>query len=140
MRRAGTVLLLGVLAHAAPSAADPPLDWMLHCRGCHGADAAGVAGSVPRLDGEVARFLDVPGGRAFLIRVPGVAQSELNDQRLAALLTWMVGRFGPAASAAAATPFGQDEVAELRRRPLTRVGPVRAALLRAIQERNRGAR
>ena len=137
MRRIALVLA-GVLAGPPLLVAGPSLDWMLHCRGCHGAAGAGVPGSVPRLAGEVARFLDVPGGREFLIRVPGVAQSELDDARLAVLLTWMVRRFGPAASAAAAPPFGAAEVGALRRRPLTRVGPVRAALIEALEGRTAG--
>jgi hypothetical protein len=120
---------LGLLLGAAAAHADPALDWMLNCRGCHGAEGAGVGDAVPRLAGEVARFLAVPGGREFLIRVPGVAQSELDDVRLAALLTWMVARFGPREIAAAAAPFSAIQVGRLRRRPLVDVAGVRRAVL-----------
>jgi hypothetical protein len=121
--RSGAAL---VLALAVPAAsADPATDWMLHCRGCHGADGGGVEGAVPRLAGEVARFLPLPGGREFLVRVPGVAQSELDDARLAALLTWMVTRFGPADLAGDAAPFTAAEVGALRRQPLVDVAGVR---------------
>lgn len=128
MTRALAATAALVLA-AAAARADPATDWMLHCRGCHGAEGAGAGEAVPRLAGEVARFLAPPGGREFLVRVPGVAQSELDDARLAALLTWMVRRFGPADLATASAPFTADEVGRLRRRPLIDVAGARRALL-----------
>lgn len=125
MTRSAALLALALAAGAPAVRADPALDWMLHCRGCHGADGAGVGDAVPRLADEVARYLALPGGREFLVRVPGVAQSELDDVRLAALLTWMVERFGPADAAAGAAPFTAAEVGPLRRRPLVDVARVR---------------
>jgi hypothetical protein len=126
-RLAAAALVLAAASSVAR--ADPALDWMLHCRGCHGADGAGVGDAVPRLAGEVARFLAVPGGREFLVRVPGVAQSELSDDRLATLLTWLVRRFGPTGPAAAAPPFTAAEVGRWRREPLVDVAGTRRALV-----------
>ena len=34
-------------------------------------------------------LLATPAGRAYLVRVPGVAQAPLDDERLAALLNWV---------------------------------------------------
>ena len=68
---------------------------MLNCRGCHGPDGAGAPGAAPSFRGQVAKFLSVPGGREYLIRVPGTAQSELDDAHTAALLTWLVREFSP---------------------------------------------
>jgi mono/diheme cytochrome c family protein len=130
-------LLLGASASAS-SAGDPHLAYMLECQGCHGADGAGHPGSVPRLAGQVADFLRVPGGREYLIRVPGSAQSSLGDAELAEVLDWIVQRFGPADAAAAAAPFSAAEVARHRARPLVDVEPVRRELLRRI-EAARGA-
>ena len=56
---------------------------MLHCQGCHGPDGSGAPGAVPDFHNQVGKFLLVPGGREYLIRVPGVSQSELNDARVA---------------------------------------------------------
>ena len=64
-------------------------DYLLHCSGCHQADGAGVPGVVPPLSG-LAPFLATPAGRAYLVRVPGVAQAPLDDERLAALLNWVM--------------------------------------------------
>jgi len=105
---------------------------MLHCQGCHLADGSGSPGAVPALNGQVARFLAVPGGREFLVRVPGSASAPMSDADLAAVLNWIVARFGPVAEAEAARPYAEDEVARLRREPLLDVAATRRALVEAI--------
>lgn len=109
-------ILLPIAATSA--AATPALDYMLHCRGCHGPDGAGVPPDVPDLRGEISRLLQRPGGREFVLRVPGVAQSELDDARTAGLLNWLVEAFGEPDSAASIPPFTADEVGRWRRQPL----------------------
>ena len=64
----------------AAQAATPALDYMLHCRGCHLADGTGSPGAVPSLTGLFGKFLWVPGGREYLVRVPGSAKSPLSAQ------------------------------------------------------------
>jgi len=120
--------LAGLLL-AGPAAAGPELDYMLHCQGCHLADGAGTPGKIPALADQVGLFLRVPGGRAFLVRVPGVATSALDDAATARLLNWMIPRFGPATEFA---PYTADEVAPLRASPLVDVTETRDALLRAL--------
>ena len=120
---------------ASPAAADPQIDYMLHCRGCHGPDGAGAPGAAPTFRGQVAKFLGVPGGREYLIRVPGTAQSELSDARTAVLLNWIVRQFSAAEMPADFVPFSEEEVARLRRPPLTDVVAVRRSLVRAIEAR-----
>ena len=134
MRRRVRLLALLLAGSASASrAGDPHLAYMLECQGCHGADGAGHEGSVPRLAGRVADFLRVPGGREYLIRVPGSAQSSLGNAELAEVLNWIVRSFGPADAAAAAAPFSAAEVAQQRARPLVDVEPVRRELLRRIE-------
>lgn len=111
---------------------DPRVLYMLHCQGCHLPDGTGSPGAVPALRDSVARFLAVPGGREFLVRVPGSANAPLSDAELAAVLNWMVREFGPARFARAARPYEPDEVARLRRAPLVEVDSVRESLLRAM--------
>ena len=93
-----TRLALALIALAALSATEVSavpagsarLDWMLHCQGCHGAQGeVGVPG-MPALRGLVASYLRLPGGRARLVRVPGVANAGLSDARVARLLNWML--------------------------------------------------
>lgn len=120
---------VALLAAGTANAAPPELDYLLHCQGCHRADGGETVGSVPPLTNTVARFLAVPGGREYLVRVPGSAQSSLDDAELARLLNWIVQRFGPADAAAAAAPYTAEEVARVRKPPLVDVDGVRAALL-----------
>jgi mono/diheme cytochrome c family protein len=82
----GAALALAAGAAAAPGPAE---DYLLHCSGCHQQDGAGVPGVVPPLSG-LAPFLAKPEGRAYLVRVPGVAQAALDDERLATLLNWVM--------------------------------------------------
>jgi hypothetical protein len=138
--RAWKALLALLAAGAAPasSPADPHIDYMLECQGCHLSDGSGFADSVPALQGQVARFLHVPGGREYLIRVPGSAQAPLDDAQLAAVLNWMMRRFGPADAAASFTPFSAAEVSRHRARPLVDVEPLRRDLLRRIEAARAG--
>jgi hypothetical protein len=128
---AGCVLF--VVLFAAPASADPQVDYMLNCRGCHGPDGAGAPGAAPSFRGQVAKFLWVPGGREYLIRVPGTAQSELSDARTAALLNWILHEFSPNELPADFVPYSAEEVTHFRRPPLTDVVAVRRDLIRAIK-------
>jgi len=126
-------LALSAAAPASVGAAEAPrVLFMLHCQGCHRPDGSGLPGAVPALGGSLARFLAVPGGRAYLVQVPGSATSPLDSAELAALLNWMVVRFGPAAEAREAAPYASEEVARLRARPLVEVAATRRALLAQI--------
>ncbi|MGH6632413.1 MAG: cytochrome C, partial [Sphingopyxis sp.] len=69
------------------------INWMLKCQGCHRPDASGSPATAPTMAGEVARFLQVPGGREYLVRVPGVATAALPDDQLAELVNWSLWTF-----------------------------------------------
>ena len=133
--RSGFAMVAGALAlvGAGPvSAETPQVHYMLQCQGCHRADGSGSPGAVPSLTGFMGKFLTVPGGREYLVRVPGSAQSPLSDAELAGVLNWMIRAFGPPAIAADFEPFRADEVARFRAPPLTDVDSVRRVLIQAI--------
>jgi mono/diheme cytochrome c family protein len=123
------LVALGPLAGVA-AAEEARVLYLLHCQGCHLADGSGRPGAVPSLLG-VARFATVPGGRAYLIGVPGSAQAPLTDAELADVLNWMLAEFGPTDVAAKMAPFAAAEVAR-HRRPLVDVEAVRSELLEAM--------
>lgn len=118
---------------ASAARADPATDYVMHCRGCHGPEGAGAPGAAPTFRGQVGKFVTVPGGREYLIRVPGTAQSELDDARTAALLNWLLHEFSPAELPADFVPFTGEEVALHRRPALVDVPAARQALLRAMR-------
>jgi hypothetical protein len=132
-RKVAAVLAAAAALASADARAEaisgPRLDYVLQCMGCHLEDGRGAPDRVPSLRG-VGRFLRVPGGRDYLVRVPGVAHAPLDDAALAALLNWMIERFdAPAASAPGFVPFGAAEVGRLRAVPLADAAAERRGLL-----------
>jgi hypothetical protein len=100
-------------------------DYLLHCSACHGAAGVGVSGIVPSL-ADVGELFVRPGGRAYLARVPGVAQAPLSNARIARLLDWVLLTYG---GVTAEPGYAADEVGDLRRRPLRDPGAERAAIM-----------
>jgi len=134
--RSFPALAIALLLCAQPVslwATDPETLYRIECQGCHLADGAGGLDSIPALRNHVAKFLDVAGGREYLVQVPGVALSPLSDQDLTNVLNWMLRTFGPAASAQGHALFTIDEVSRLRRQPLTDVAKRRAELILRMQ-------
>lgn len=114
-------------AHAKDASTDMPgvknsgqahIDYILKCQGCHRPDGGGDKLSNPPLGGVVARFLSVAGGRKYLGRVPGVATTDLNDERLANLLNWTLYRFDRANMPIGFKPYDAWEIGSLRQSPL----------------------
>ncbi len=124
-----TLCLLAGSAFAASSR----IDYMLHCQGCHLADGSGVPGTIPDLRGSMGAFLRVPGGRAFLVRVPGTAQAPLSDGEIAELLNWMLLEFSAAELPPDFEAYTGKEVGTYRKQPLTDVSRVRHKLVEAIE-------
>ena len=93
-------------------------NWTLNCQGCHRLDGGGSDGTAPSLAGTVAKFLWVPGGREYLVRVPGVATSPLSDADLAEVMNWMLWRYDSEHLPSNFRPFTAAEMGPLRSRPL----------------------
>ena len=131
MRPAVLLLLLAASSGWATEPAEA--DYMLNCQGCHLPDGSGFpARQVPDLRNQLGRFLSVPGGREFLVQVPGSAQTALNDADLARLLNWMLLRFSAAQLPADFQPYTAAEIGALRKQPLAQVSEVRSELLERI--------
>jgi hypothetical protein len=118
-------------AAPSPAASSPPSapagvanvqlawqNWTLNCQGCHRLDGGGSDATAPSLAGTVAKFLWVPGGREYLVRVPGVATSPLSDADLAEVMNWMLWRYDSEHLPSNFRPFTAAEMGPLRSRPL----------------------
>jgi mono/diheme cytochrome c family protein len=119
--------LLG--AGAAAEAASPRVLYALQCRGCHLDDGSGTPGRIPALAGSVSRFAATPAGRAYLVRVPGVAQAALSDAEVAELLNWLLPAFDADHLPPDFRAYTAEEVGPLRRRPLVDVDAARSEIL-----------
>lgn len=121
------MLVLMLLPLAAQ--AQPEIDYMLHCRGCHGPEGESHR-TVPALRGRLSALVRTTAGREYIVRVPGVARAPLDDERLARLLNWLMQRF---AADEGALPYSATEVAKLRASPLLDPVADRAPLTDAPQ-------
>ena len=134
-RLAGTALAVAVTLAPAAGASERPesgsvaQNFLLFCAGCHGRDGAGVPGRVPPLRDSLSRLLGVEGGREFLLRVPGVANSALSDAALAAVMNWCVRQFAGEQVAARQPAYTAAELAAARRAPLLAMRRTRRELL-----------
>lgn len=98
-------------------------DFILNCSGCHQMNGAGSA-TVPSLH-NMTELTRKPGSRAYFIRVPGVAHAPLSNERLAALMNWVLKRF---TGKAPSPRYTGKEVSELRKVPFLDPVSARASL------------
>lgn len=103
--------------------------FVMHCVGCHGRDAAGsTLGQVPDMR-QVGRFLQVEGGRSFLISVPGVMGAGLDDHKVAEVTNWLLATLAAGSVPPGQPPYTADEVRQARAHPLVDVASRRRELV-----------
>jgi mono/diheme cytochrome c family protein len=123
LRPGALLLAVALLLQAVLAGADPRSDYLMHCAGCHLADASGLPPEVPSLAGPLGRIVASPAGRDYVARVPGAAQTPLSDEALAAVLNWLLLEFNRATLPADFRALRPAEVARSRSRVLA--DPVR---------------
>jgi hypothetical protein len=77
-------------------------------------------------------MLGVPGGREYLVQVPGSRNAAIDDAALAAVLNWMLRRFSAATLPPHLAPYTAAEVHRLRNAPPTDTAATRVRLRSAI--------
>ena len=122
------ILVVLVLPLASP-AASPEQLYLLNCWGCHRAGAEGIKGSVPRIKGFGAYFLQLSQGRTYFASVPGVANSSLSNAEVAQVLNWMLTSFCKDQLPASFSPYQPKEIEQLRSKRMTDVIRVRRQLV-----------
>ena len=106
------------------------LNYMLQCQGCHLPSGQGLPGEVPSLQEMPGKFLQVAGGREFLVRVPGAINAPLDDVQLAATMNWILQGFSAATLPDDFVPYTAAEVTSIRKAgPLANVSHHRRSLL-----------
>jgi len=108
------------------------VNYMLHCQGCHLPDARGLEGKVPPIKDFAGYFLHSQEGRAFLIRVPGVAHAALNNTEITEMMNWLLRSFSVEQLPDEFVPFTVAEVAQLRLDPETDPDGTRTVILANI--------
>lgn len=69
---------------------------------------------IPPMKGKVGRFLEVPGGRNFIVQVPGVMNTPLDDAEVAALMNWILRGMAKSSTPPDTPPYTAEEVKALR--------------------------
>jgi hypothetical protein len=133
--RTAAILIVAIsIAHIALAGGSPAELYTLNCWGCHKSHAEGIPGTVPRLRDSMGDFLHVPGGRAYLVQVPGVAASSLSDAEVAAVLNWLLFTFNKSEMPPNFKPYTAAEVARLRQHQLIRVTETRDELVERLKK------
>lgn len=133
IRRCALATLLSLpTAHAI---ADPRTDYLLNCMGCHLQDGSGTPPGIPALRGRVGYYLQIPGGRDYLMQVPGAANAPLSDARLAAVFNWAISEFAAGSAPAEWPAFSAAEVSRLRGKGPADIDARRHELWREIETR-----
>ncbi len=121
------------LAIAWPALAGSPAQlYTLNCWGCHLPHAEGIPGSVPRLAHSMGYFLRIPEGRAYLVQVPGVANSPLGDQQVADVLNWLLVTYNKSELPDDFKPYTAQEIRTFRPHPIVKVKDTRRELARRL--------
>lgn len=109
--------------------------YVVHCAGCHGRDGAGsVTGNVPDMR-QLGRFLRVPGGREFVVSVPGVMGSGLSDTQVAEVTNWVLATLARDSVPEGHVPYVGAEVQRARATPLVDVAAARGRIVQEARER-----
>ena len=121
------------IASVALAGGSPAQLYTLNCWGCHKPRAEGIPGTVPRLADSMADFLRVPGGREYLVEVPGVAASALSNAEIAEVLNWLLVTFNKAEMPAEFKPYTAAEIAKYRPHQLIRITETRDDLVKRLK-------
>ncbi len=96
------------------------LNYLENCAGCHGVNGSTAPAQLPELRGRVGWFMCTPEARAYLLRLPNVAQSRIKDDgELADMMNFVVFVLGEGSAPVGTRPFTAGEVARERRFALT---------------------
>jgi mono/diheme cytochrome c family protein len=131
-------LAVTVLVTAATGArAQMPLQtlYTLNCSGCHHADGRGVPeAGIPDLN-DAGSYVRTELGRRYLIQVPGLSQSRLDDATAARLLNWVLHEFSANRLSADFAPYTSEEVTRFRSDKASDAKTRRDAILAELRRR-----
>ena len=83
--------------------------YLLNCWGCHGSRGEGIKGTAPPLIA-LGDFLKAKGGRSYIIQVPGVSQSAMDDVQVAEVMNWVLENMSKGHLPDNVAPYTAEEV------------------------------
>ena len=110
----------------------PYVNYILKCSGCHGADGSGSKiGGIPEIPNNIGVLSSNFDGRLYLMHVPGISASGLNDHELATLMNWLTDKWGDGSQV---KPYTATEIATLKQKPLDDIVKFRRTLVDEYQK------
>lgn len=103
-------------------------NYQMLCQGCHTPDGSG-GNDTPKVKGYIGNFLSTQQGREYLVRVPGSANSTLDDSQLAEVLNWIIIEMGGDSVPKNMRHYTASEVSALRKNPLFEVTEYRKQII-----------
>ena len=129
------LLLLCISATTSANEILARQNYILNCQGCHLPDGSGSKGNVPKMNDFVGYFLRVPGGREFIVQVPGAASAPISDRELADVMNWMLLNFSRNELPEPFEPYSAEEIGKLREEPLIDILQRREELIARIRDK-----
>ena len=129
------LLLLCISATTSANEILARQNYILNCQGCHLPDGSGSKGNVPKMNDFVGYFLHVPGGREFIVQVPGAASAPISDRELADVMNWMLLNFSRNELPEPFEPYSAEEIGKLREEPLIDILRRREELIARIRDK-----
>ena len=77
-------------------------------------DGTGLHHVVPTLHDVIGRIVALPEGRSYIVRVPGVSQAPINNEKLTEVINWMLTEFSSDTLPKNFEPFTVKEVKRAR--------------------------
>lgn len=108
------IAIIGLTSAGMTASADPRTDYLLHCSGCHLPDGKGIEELVPSLHDTLGQIVSIQEGRDYIVRVPGASQVPISDEKLAAVLNWMLMEFSADTLPEDFKPLDEKEVSKAR--------------------------
>ncbi len=107
---------VGAVTAATPAQQRARTNYIHHCSGCHLVDGSGAPSKgIPSMHDTLSRFLQVSGGREYIVQVPGVMNSPLGDRDIAELMNWLLPKVSPGGLPPGLQPYSAAEIGALRK-------------------------
>jgi hypothetical protein len=104
-----------LLAVAPAAARAPNVNYALKCQGCHMYEGVSPeAGRIPPLKDTVGHLARLPESRRYLVNVPGIHNSGLDETETAELLNWVIATYAGRSLPASFEPFTAAEISRWR--------------------------
>jgi hypothetical protein len=126
---------LGSVASGGSRSPEPI--FIQHCSGCHGlnGDGGGATSGIPRFRDFVGAFAGDELGRTYVLHVPGIANTSLDDETIATVVNYVMTTWGGTSLPKQFRAFTKGEVEARRRYPVSDIVALRREVVARLRAR-----